>query len=383
MSMFKKAERTQARLRLAIAGPSGSGKTYTALAIATHLSPDKPIALVDTESGSAVLYGGDFNFDVMEMAPPFSPQKFMDAIKDASASGYGVIILDSLSHAWAGPGGLLDIVDKKAKTTAGGNSYAAWKEGTPLQNELIQTIIRAPIHVIATVRSKTEYAMDKDANGRTTIKKMGLKAVQRDDLEYDFTIWIDMNMDHEGFVAKSRCSALADGLFSRPGKNIADPLIKWLNEGAPDAAQAIETATTPAAPTIAHTAHKEAQAPQKINVAPVEVTVQGKDDFDRVLNELLEEEDDTLNKAFHATGSKTFGNDWNNGARKWLITEYTRAKTPNSIRSSSKDLVNSERQALIDDMSKNGPARVKKYAQSQKVVTLETQMHSQLVAAAA
>jgi phage recombination protein Bet len=148
-------------------------------------------------------------------------------------------------------------------------------------------------------------------------------------------------------------------------------------------ARIIETATTPAAPTIAHTAHKEAQAPQKINVAPVEVTVQGKDDFDRVLNELLEEEDDTLNKAFHATGSKTFGNDWNNGARKWLITEYTRAKTPNSIRSSSKDLVNSERQALIDDMSKNGKARAAKYAQSQKVVAMETQMHSQLVAAAA
>jgi phage recombination protein Bet len=83
------------------------------------------------------------------------------------------------------------------------------------------------------------------------------------------------------------------------------------------------------------------------------------------------------------TGTKWFGTDWNNGARKWLITEYTRAKTPNSIRSSSKDLVNSERQALIDDMTKNGKARVAKYIQSQKVVALETQMHSQLVAAAA
>jgi phage recombination protein Bet len=148
-------------------------------------------------------------------------------------------------------------------------------------------------------------------------------------------------------------------------------------------ARIIETATTPATPTIAHTAHKEAQAPKQSQPSPVEVTVQGKDDFDRVLNELLEEEDDALAKAFHATGTKWFGTDWNNGARKWLITEYTRAKTPNSIRSSSKDLVNSERQALIDDMTKNGKARVAKYIQSQKVVILETQMHSQLVAAAA
>lgn len=152
-------------------------------------------------------------------------------------------------------------------------------------------------------------------------------------------------------------------------------------------ARIIETATTPSKPSIAHTDTRQAEAPKQINVAPVEppteVIVQGKDDFDRVLNELLEEENDNLRKAFHATGIKTFGNDWNKGARKWLITEYTRAKTPHSIRDSETDLVNSERQALIDDMSKNGPARVKKYAQSQKVVALETQMHEHMTAAAA
>jgi phage recombination protein Bet len=147
-------------------------------------------------------------------------------------------------------------------------------------------------------------------------------------------------------------------------------------------ARIIETATTPAAPTIAHTAHKEAQVPQQSQPAPVEVTVQGKDDFDRVLNELLAEEDDNLRKAFHATGNKTFGAaDWKNGARAWLITEYTRAKTPLSIRSHETDLVNSERQALIDDMSKNGPARVKKYAQSLKITTVDANM-LQLAAAA-
>jgi phage recombination protein Bet len=147
-------------------------------------------------------------------------------------------------------------------------------------------------------------------------------------------------------------------------------------------ARIIETATTPQKPAIAHTAHKEAQAPKEIKADPVEVTVQGKDDFDRVLNELLEEEDDKLRKAFHATGNKTFGAaDWKNGARAWLITEYTRAKTPQSIRSHETDLVNSERQALIDDMSKNGPARVKKYAQSQKITAVDANM-LQLAAAA-
>jgi phage recombination protein Bet len=149
-------------------------------------------------------------------------------------------------------------------------------------------------------------------------------------------------------------------------------------------ARIIETTQTPTTPTIAHTQHKEAQAPQVINVAPVEVTVQGKDDFDRVLNELLEEEDDNLRKAFHATGNKTFGaTDWKTGARAWLITEYTRAKTPLSIRSHETDLVNSERQALIDDMTKNGAVRVRAYRTFLKVQALDAQTHGHMVAAAA
>lgn len=387
MSMFTKAVRSKAKLRLAIAGPSGSGKTYTALALAKYLSPDKPIAVVDTESGSASLYAGEFDFDVVEMHAPYTPSKFIAAIKGAAAEGYGLIILDSLSHAWSGPGGLLDIVDKKAKASQSGNSYTAWKEGTPIQNELVTTMLGEPIHIIATMRSKTEYVMEEGKNGKLAPKKVGLKAVQRDDLEYEFTIWLQMTMEHDAIVEKSRCSLLADeGLLNKPGKRVAETILNWLNEGAPDTAQAIETATTPSAPSIAHTQQPRVEAPKEVKADPTEpptrIDIAGKDDFDQALNEIVAE-DEKINKAFHATGTSTFGADWNKGARSWLITEYTRAKTPNDIRSSSKDLVNSERQALIDDMTKNGPARVKKYAQSQKIVTLETQMHGQLVAAAA
>jgi hypothetical protein len=380
MSMFKKAVRSQARLRLAIAGPSGSGKTYTALAIASELAGGKPIAVVDTESGSASLYAGNFDFDVAEMHAPFHPIKYKKAIEEAAAAGYGCVILDSLSHGWEGTGGLLDVVDEKTKASQSKNAFSVgWKDATPIHNELIEAIVTAPIHVIATMRSKTDYVLEQ---GKAP-KKVGMKAIQREGIEYEFTIVLQMTLDNDGIVEKTRCSALAGKVYHKPGKEIATVINAWLNEGAPDAAQAIETTQTPGTPTIAHTARKEAQAPKQINVAPVEVTVQGKDDFDRVLNELLEEEDDNLRKAFHATGNKTFGNDWNNGARKWLITEYTRAKTPNDIRSSSKDLVNSERQALIDDMTKNGPARVKKYAQSQKAQTLIAQTHSHMVAEAA
>lgn len=226
--MFKKAVRSESKLRLAIAGPSGSGKTYTALAIASGLT-DKPIALVDTENGSASKYADDpFVFDVAEMHEPFHPNKFITAIQEAADAGYGVIILDSLSHAWVGPGGLLDIVDEAAKANRGGNSFTAWKSGTPIQNKLVHAIVSSPIHIIATMRSKTDYVLKEGNNGKMTPEKVGMAAIQRDGMEYEFDIFLQMTKDNEAIVEKSRCSALAGRVIAKPGKQVADTLKSWL-----------------------------------------------------------------------------------------------------------------------------------------------------------
>jgi hypothetical protein len=183
------------------------------------------------------------------------------------------------------------------------------------------------------------------------------------------------------------------GLYTAEEMGQADNTIEVIETSV----KLIETATTPAAPSIAHTAHKEAQAPQKINVDPTEqptrVDVQGRDDFDRALNEIIAD-DDKVSKAFHATGTKVFGAEaWNNGARKWIIEEYTKKKTPNDVRSSSKDLVNSERQAITDAMSKSGGHYVTQFGKStnpypdhrSKLTPEEliTQTHGHMVAAAA
>ena len=112
---FTKATKQEAKLRLALAGPSGSGKTYTALQIATHLGG--PIALVDTERGSARKYADLFSFDVLEL-DSFHPERYIEAIHEAEEAGYAVLILDSLSHAWAGKDGALELVDKAAKRLA-------------------------------------------------------------------------------------------------------------------------------------------------------------------------------------------------------------------------------------------------------------------------
>lgn len=229
MSLFQKAVKAESKLRLAIAGPSGSGKTYTSLAIATALAGDKPIALIDTEHGSASKYADLFNFDVAEMHPPFHPGKFMDAIAEAEKAGYAVVILDSISHAWAGSGGILDIVDEAAKRSKSGNTYMAWKEGTPIQNHLIDAIVQSGIHVIATMRSKTEYVLVDTGNGKQAPKKVGMAPVQRDQFEYEFDVVLDMDSENNGIISKTRCPALTGKVFVKPGKDIAGILSEWLH----------------------------------------------------------------------------------------------------------------------------------------------------------
>ncbi len=228
--MFKQAIKQEAKLRLAIAGPSGSGKTYTALSIATNLGGK--VALVDTEHGSASKYADKFQFDVMEMQPPFHPDRFIAAIKEAQQAGYGTIVLDSLSHAWNGTGGLLEIVDQIAARSASKNTFAAWKEGTPIYNKLIDAIIQSNVNIIATMRTKQDYVLEADERGKQKPVKVGMNPIQRDGFEYEFDVVITMDIDNQAVVSKTRCEDLTGGVFKKPGKEIADILTNWL-QGAP------------------------------------------------------------------------------------------------------------------------------------------------------
>lgn len=241
---FQKAVKHEAKLRLAIAGPSGSGKTYTALAIATALAQGGKIAMVDTEHGSASKYADLFDFDVLEMSAPFHPKRFVEAIADAGRDGYSVIILDSLTHAWSGPGGLLEIVDGIAARMKTSNTFAAWKDATPIQNAMIEAIVSAPLHLIATMRSKQEYVLAQDDRGKMTPRKVGMAPQQRDGFEYEFDVFIDMDIDNTGIVQKTRCPALTGGVFKKPGANVADILLAWLRGAPPPPTQPTATGTT-------------------------------------------------------------------------------------------------------------------------------------------
>lgn len=228
---FKKATKTQSRARIALVGPSGSGKTYTALSFARHLGAR--VALIDTERGSASKYADEFQFDVLELEE-FSPLNYVEAIGAAVREGFDVLVIDSLSHAWSGAGGALELVDRAAKKAQSGNSFGAWREVTPLHNKLVDSILRADCHVIVTMRAKTEYVQEKDERGRTQIRKVGLAPVQRDGLEYEFDIVADIDADHNFIVSKTRCKALTGTVENCAGEAVALKIKSWLTSGEPE-----------------------------------------------------------------------------------------------------------------------------------------------------
>lgn len=243
---FTKATKKQSRLRFAVLGPPGSGKTYTALEIAASLVPGGRIAVVDTERGSASKYSWDpdlvpvgtpvpvgrFVFDVLEL-DNFAPAKYIEAIAAADEAKFDVIVIDSLSHAWNSKGGALEMVDKIAKKSNSGNTFNAWRDVTPEQNNMVEAILRSRAHVIATMRVKTEYVIEKDERtGKNTPKKIGLAPVQRGDLEYEFDVVGQLDDSHSMIITKTRCSALADAHIELPGKQVATILSAWLTDGA-------------------------------------------------------------------------------------------------------------------------------------------------------
>lgn len=226
---FVKAVRKQAKLRLALTGPSGSGKTYSAILMAKGLGGN--VAVIDTEHGSASLYCDLAEFDVMELAAPYSPERYIAAIHEAEKGGYDTLVIDSITHEWNGTGGMLQTNEKLALSKYKGNTWSAWSESDPKHRTFVDAILQAKMHVIVTMRSKTETSSEKDGNGKTKILQLGMKAEQRDGIIYEFTTVLDLvHGGHFATATKDRT-----GLFGGDPQVItADTgaaLMEWLAAG--------------------------------------------------------------------------------------------------------------------------------------------------------
>jgi DNA polymerase III delta prime subunit len=240
---FTKAVRRKAKLRLALSGPSGSGKTLSALMIAKSLGGR--IAVIDSERGSASLYAAPVRlpsgkmweppeFDTLDLVAPYTPESFIDAIAAAKNASYDICIIDSATHEWNGVGGCLEIVDKVAAQMTGKNTWAAFNQVTPRHRKFIDAILQSPMHMMATLRSKTETAQvdDERRAGKKTVVKLGMKAEQRDGLEYEFTTVLELQHDtHIAITSKDRT-----GVFSGDPEPVTDEtgkrLLAWLESGA-------------------------------------------------------------------------------------------------------------------------------------------------------
>lgn len=237
MALFEKATRKKAKLRMALTGVSGAGKTLGALYIASGITGgnwDK-IALIDTEHERARFYAdrSDLNtgsFLYAPMSPPYSPERYKQLVTEAAAAvgPDGVVIVDSLSHAWNNEGGVLEIKDKIAGQQ-GKNSYTAWSEAGKYQNDLINTILAVDCHTIVTMRSKMEYAMQENERGKMQPVKIGLAPVQRDDTEYEFDIVLDIARNH--IAAASKDTTFLDKFGAVITPELGVQLKNWLDSG--------------------------------------------------------------------------------------------------------------------------------------------------------
>lgn len=291
MNLFAPAVKERLKARVAIDGPTGSGKTWTALQWARILAgPDGPIGLVDTENRSAAYYAPNpgaavdrlnwwdapYEFGHLPQSPPYDPRRLVDII-DAAGNELGddgVLVVDSLTHYWNGEGGTLDIVENAGQRQNGpANRFAGWKEGTPAQRHLLDAIIHARCHVIVTMRSRMEYVLEQGDGGKQRVRKLGMAPEQRNGVEYEFTVVVDMDLEHRLVVSKSRCSEIAD-VVATAGRSadVAQRFADWLATGA-------EPPPNAPAP--------DPKDIQKMQILFNELGVKGRDDRIRNIREII------------------------------------------------------------------------------------------------
>jgi hypothetical protein len=222
---LRKATRKKAKIRLGLSAVSGGGKTYSAILVAKGLVGDlSKVAIIDTENGSADLYAHLGDFNVLPLNAPFTPERYIEAIKSCEKAGMEVIIVDSISHEWDGKGGCLEIVESL------GGKYQDWAKVTPRHQAFIDAIIHSPSHVITTVRRKQDYEMIKDGN-KIRVEKGGLKEITREGFEYELTINLELDTKHNATASKDRTQLFMNKPAFVPSEQTGEMIAAWCEQG--------------------------------------------------------------------------------------------------------------------------------------------------------
>lgn len=229
---LRKVQKKKVKLKLGVSGASGFGKTYSALLLAHGMVGDwDKIAVIDTENGSADLYEGLGDYHVLPLGPPYSPERYIEAIDACIDAGVEVVIVDSITHEWSGTGGCLEIVEQL------GGKYQNWAQVTPRHQRFIDKILQSPVHVITTVRRKQDYDM-VNSGGKLKVEKKGTKEITREGFEYELTLNFEIINEHHLAQASKDRTGLFDGraafvITEETGKE----LMEWANSGVDEVKQ--------------------------------------------------------------------------------------------------------------------------------------------------
>lgn len=229
MSRFRKAERKMTYLKNLVISPSGGGKSYTSLRLAAGFAKrlktldgkDHRIAYINTEGNRGELYADQFDYDILDLKPPYEPEAYIEAIDDAIEEGYDILILDSLTHEWSGKGGCLEI----HSNIKGKDSYMNWRTVSPRHEAFMEKILDSQVHIFATVRGKDAYERSSNEKGRVSYEKMAVGYDQRKNLEYLFftSFMIDLK-SHKAEAVKDNTNifTMNERLTEKHGRKLCD-----------------------------------------------------------------------------------------------------------------------------------------------------------------
>lgn len=219
---LKKSARSKAKIKMALQAPSGAGKSYSALLLAQGLTNGNlsKVAVIDTEAGSSNLYAHIGSYNVLNLESPHSPERYIEAIDLCIKSGMEVVIIDSISHCWD------FLLDYHASLT--GNSFTNWNKITPRQKAFVEKILQSDVHIICTMRVKQDYILS-EKNGKMVPEKVGLKAIQRDEISYEFTIVFDIDYKHFATASKDRTNLFEGKPQFIINSNTGKKILNWCN----------------------------------------------------------------------------------------------------------------------------------------------------------
>ncbi|TLQ39287.1 AAA family ATPase [Streptomyces marianii] len=227
---FAPAVKTQTPARIALVGPSGSGKTYTALTLATALGSS--VAVIEAVHGHASQYADRFDFHTCPPLTYCSPEALVAALAECAASGYDTVVVDPYTLFWSGHGGILEQVGDATKRGSSG-SKSGWDEVRPRERRMWEALFAYPGHVIATLRTKTDYHLEADEQGHYTMRRFGGKPEHRDGAEYEFSFVGAMDSDNTLVVVKALSPDLSGAVVHRPGAEFGARVRAWLEDGEP------------------------------------------------------------------------------------------------------------------------------------------------------